>query len=340
MKRLLRNAAREMLSAAVRPLYAGIGCIFALHRVAGKSETARVGNVMMEIAPEDLQKLIEEVLGRGYDIVALDDVHQILNGQRKNKRFAAFTFDDGYLDNYTLARPIFARYKAPFAVYIATSFVSNTNALWWYRLEHLVLHRRQLAFSHDSKRFEFDLSSAQAKEKAFDAIATTIRQFGTAERRSFLENLFAGETDFTKTNLMMNWNQVKELASDPQITIGAHTVGHYDLNKLTDAEALHEITESRRIIAERTGCKVEHFSYPFGGRNAVGRREFDLLKSSGFKTGVTTRTANIFPEHRIHQECLPRLILGNNYPVLARFKALESGLVPMRQNGLQRVVTV
>jgi len=340
MKRLLRNTAQNILNVVLRPVYAGIGCIFSMHRVAEKTDTPRVGNTALEISPAGLDSLIQHLLSRDYQIVSMDEVHAILTTRKKTKRFAALTFDDGYLDNYTLARPVFKKYDAPFSVNIATSLVGDTNAFWWYRLEHLLLQRDTLAFSNQGQRHELDVRSHSQKESAFELVAAIIRGAAPRERGIFLQEFFAQENDFQKTNIVMDWEQIKELANDSKVTIGSHSVNHYDLNRLTDAEILFELNESRRIIESKISRKVEHFAYPFGGRNAVNEREFAISKTAGYKTMLTTRKGNIFPAHAQYLECLPRIGVGNNYPVIQRFKALESGVLTARANRFKRVVTV
>lgn len=339
MKRMLRTAARKVLSLAFRPVYAGTGCILALHRVAEKTEAPRLDNPSLEISPASLDSLIQHLLSRNYAIISMDEVHARLTTQEKGKRFAAFTFDDGYLDNYTLALPIFKKYQVPFAVYIPTSFVGNTNAFWWYRLEHLLLHQSQLSFLNEGKRHEMDLGSYRQKMAAFDFIGSLIRGTGPRARQALLQDLFAEEKEFHRSNLVMNWEQIKELAGDDLVTIGAHSVHHFDLNKLTSEEILFEINESRRVLESKIGRKVEHFSYPFGGRNSVNQREFALAKSCGFKTVVTTRMGNVFPEHAQYLECLPRLLVGDLVPIIPLFQALESGVLNARSNHFKRVVT-
>ncbi len=340
MKRMLRTAARKVLGVALRPVYAGVGCILALHRVAERTDTPRIDNPSLEISPAGLDSLIQHLLSRGYAIVTMDEVYAILTApRRKSPRFAAFTFDDGYLDNYTLALPIFKKYQVPFAVYIPTSFVGNTNAFWWYRLEHLLLRQSRLSFSSQGQRHELELGSHSQKMAAFDFICSIIRGAGARERQAFLREIFLEETDFHRKNLVMNWDHIQALAGEALVTIGAHSVNHYDFNKLSAEEVLFEMNESRRVIESMLGRKVEHFSYPFGGRNSVNQREFALAKSCGFKTVVTTRVANVFPEHAEYLECLPRLLVGDLAPVIPHFQGLESGVLTARSNHFKRVVT-
>ncbi len=45
----------------------------------------------------------------------------------------------------------------------------------------------------------------------------------------------------------------------------------------------------------------------------MGKREFDIVKSMGFKTATTTRKGPIYYEHRDYMECLPRFMLTERF---------------------------
>jgi len=51
------------------------------------------------------------------------------------------TFDDGYLDNYELAAPILKKYNFPVTIYLATEYVSRSEAQWINRLNCLFQSR-------------------------------------------------------------------------------------------------------------------------------------------------------------------------------------------------------
>jgi len=341
MKRELRKAAINILRSALSPIYSGIGSILCLHRVVEPTSQPRIsGNAALEISPASLEQLIVYLMEQRIRIVSLDEVYDFLKSGKHTERFLAFTFDDGYLDNYTLAYPIFKKYKAPFAVNVTTSFVGNSDRIWWYRLEEIILKRDRATFSDRQGRRELETTSKEQKETGVETLSQIIRKLGAAEREDFLLRFFeSNRVERDTSRLIMTWEEIKKLATDELVTISAHSVNHYDPNRLTDAEVLYELDESRRIIESQIGQKVEHFAYPFGGRNAVGRREFALAKSCGFKTATTTRGANLFPAHAAHLECLPRIVVSGNYPTLSRFKLIHSGTLAAVQHRFKRVVT-
>jgi len=92
-------------------VYSGIGTILCFHRVCPGSGRQRIiENSRLEVTPGFLEQCIEFFLKKDYEIVSMDAVHDLFTSRKKkNRRFVAFTFDDGYRDNLTDAYPIFKK---------------------------------------------------------------------------------------------------------------------------------------------------------------------------------------------------------------------------------------
>lgn len=67
--------------------------------------------------------------------------------------------------------------------------------------------------------------------------------------------------------------------------IGAHTLTHPLLTRLTMRDAREEIFSSRKKLEDMFGVRVRHFSYPYGDRNDAIR---DLVQEAGYETACTT----------------------------------------------------
>jgi peptidoglycan/xylan/chitin deacetylase (PgdA/CDA1 family) len=66
----------------------------------------------------------------------------------------------------------------------------------------------------------------------------------------------------------LNWDQLREMAADPLVTIASHTVTHpEDLGLLPDDRLRLEIVESKRILEEQLGIPIDHLVYPSGRYN-------------------------------------------------------------------------
>ena len=323
----LRPAAEALALLLARQIYGGVGAIFCLHRIVPAAERAALpDNRALEICPEDLRAMLGWVAARGLDVIALDQVAERL-ARPRGRKFACFTFDDGYRDNLTLALPIFREAGMPFAVHVSPGLIDGTASVWWYQVA-AALERRE--------------DSPQARERAFGELAKRIR----AEPHGAREELVAAvcgavgvDAAALQRRLMMTWPEVRALAAEPLVTIGAHTVTHPALRLLGEDEARAEMADSRHQLEVQLGGPVRHLAFPFGGANAVGAREFRLAQECGFATATTTRGANLFPAHARHLTALPRLTVSGNFPVPARARKLESGLLAAREWRGRRIVT-
>ena len=112
----------------------------------------------------------------------------------------------------------------------------------------------------------------------------------------------------------MDWQEIIELAADPLVTIGAHTVNHKMLKKMTDESALRaEMEMSRAVLEAALGKRPEHLAYPVGDPTSAGPREFRIAAELGFKTAVTTRPGVLFKAHRDHLTALPRISVNGDF---------------------------
>jgi len=299
----------------IQNYFSGMITIFMLHRVHPFQPNRLYPNENMKISPEFLDNFIEQLKSQGYEIISLDRVYEILQNGEKVKKQIVFTLDDGYKDNYELAYPIFKKHNVPFTVYVTTSFPENKAILWWYVLEDLILENDTLLLSENSI---FQTQTKVEKEEAFLKIRDIILEF---KKENFFESLnklfFNYKIDWFGKNkeLCMSWEEIIELSKDKLCTIAGHTKNHYALNQLSIEEVKSEIIEANKLIEENIDKRIEHFAYPFGSTNEIGQREFDIVKSLDFKTTTTTRRGTIYSKHKEYLECLPRIMLTEDFSI-------------------------
>jgi len=314
------------------------------HRVCPESSTPRIrGNAGLEVTPEYLENTIRFLRQNDYEIVSLTRVAQILNGDHEEKKFAVFTFDDGYADNYLYAYPVLKKHKVPFTIYVTTHFPDGKAILWWYLLEDLILRENQIEFEFDGRKYQYFCASLWEKERTYQDIHGLILNNPPSTLDQRIQQVFknyAVDLLGKTSELALNWQQIREMSENPLVEIGAHTIRHHALNKLPESAVQKEMEGSRNKIESETGQKIEHFCYPFGTQNEVGEREFQIAKKCGFKTSTTTHAANIFPEHKNLLERLPRIAVnekrdsGNiNY-----LNLWINGTLPCAINKFKRIV--
>jgi peptidoglycan/xylan/chitin deacetylase (PgdA/CDA1 family) len=329
-----------------RPLYSGIGSILMFHRVCPTDKKMRIqGNSGMEVSPRYLEDLIQYLLMLNYEIISLDSVYERLQNRDEGNKFIAFTFDDGYYDNFLHAYPILKKYNIPFTIYVATNYPDGLLTPWWYPLEELILKNEYLEFKEDGQLQKIFCKRLPEKEVAFHNIRALLMGGPYADLLSRVESFFGSfNVDLHKATkgYMLNWEQIKELNREEIVTFGAHTVNHLALNRLSEKNATDEIINSKHRLESELKNKINHFSYPFGSSEEVNEREFSIAKKCGFKTSTTARWGNIFKKHNDHKECLPRIHVSEKRDLydINLLSLSINGVIPCMVNKFKRVVTI
>lgn len=349
MKQLRNNIIRAGLSALyatgahhiLRPMLAGIGTIFMLHHVRPAKTGEFQPNRHLEITPDFLRATLAHVRALGIDIVAPDEMHRRLSERDFSRRFACFTFDDGYRDNRDHALPAMQEFDAPMAVYVASDFAEGRGRLWWVALEMIVAKAATIEVEIDGVATRIETGTVSEKYAAFARLHNWLRELPTnRDMYDALGTLCArydvDQGDLCRT-LCLDWQELRPFAAEPLVTIGAHTISHCILAKQSAEIVSSEMRASRERLSGALQCEANHLAYPYGDKAAAGSREFAIAQSLGFKTAVTTRPGMIFPENAAHLTALPRLSLNGNYQDKRFLPVLTSGAATAMWNGFRRI---
>lgn len=106
---------------------------------------------------------------------------------------------------------------------------------------------------------------------------------------------------------LMNDDEIRAWLDAGQ-AIGAHTMTHPWLTRISRADAREEITASKKLLEDRFGRPIDHFCYPYGDYNEA---ILDLVAAAGYRTGCTTRIG-------VNTADTPRLALKR---VMARYRS-------------------
>ncbi len=311
--------------------HGGPGCILMLHRIVdGDGARGFRPNIDFEISPGFLRALLRYFRARDWDVVTLDALPERLHGGT-HRRFVCFTFDDGYRDNLELALPVFKAFDAPFAVYVTTGFIDGSHTPWWYALETALNHRTRIDIELDGQHTVIPAANPGQKRGAFWRLRARLVSCDRAERDALVAGLLrlnGIDAAALHQELMLSWSSLAELAAEPLVTIGAHSVTHPALAALGDEDARGEMQHSKATLSERLKVPVAHFGYPYGGPGECGPREYGIARQLGFTTAVTARKAMLRREHAASLLALPRLAVKGRLQALRYLKVHLSGFAP------------
>lgn len=194
-------------------------------------------------------------LQRRYNFISLSDYVLARKSGREHelpKRAAILTFDDGRKNNIALL-DVVKRLKIPATIFVCSGIVGTRRHFWF--LEPMDVERkRELKRVTNHERIEMLAELGFHPEREFD------------ERQA------------------LSTDEIARMKG--KIDIQAHTIFHPVLPRCADAEAVREITGSKRQLEERYGLEIYAFAYPNGD---YSERDVELTKQAGFACAVTTK---------------------------------------------------
>ena len=220
----------------------------------------------------------------------------------------AITFDDGYVDNLTVGKPILERAEAPATVFITTDRLGAAHEFWWDELAHMCLGGTaaiDAGFEIAGQRLHVSLPARSAavssgwfwsdpptddREQTYLMLSKALRRLddGTGEAAMQALREQFGEPLARAENLPMRREDVGTLVAGGLIRVGGHSQTHLPLTTLSADAKRHQIEQCKRELEELTQGSVSGFAYPFGDRDDEAKA---LTKEAGYSWAVSTHSA-------------------------------------------------
>ncbi|OJJ15169.1 hypothetical protein BKI52_39580 [marine bacterium AO1-C] len=217
------------------------------------------------------------------------------------------TFDDGFENNYTYAKPILEKYQIPATFFIATPQLHGYDVLWADLLDlGTVEAPSQVSIG--------DYLFIKKNSQFYNQQLGSLKQACTQQNGEFIQEVYKAFGSCVKFKnkqklkdywQLMNDKQLQDLASNPLFTIGAHGVLHTSIHLLTQEEALQEMKKSKHRLEDITQKSITDFAYPHGWANNTS---IEWGRMVGFKRQFLANETDIDLQH--HEEIYNRM--GNN----------------------------
>jgi len=229
---------------------------------------------------------------RNFLILSMDEVvSQMKLGKGFRRPSIAITFDDGYLDNYTLAYPVLKKHGVPAAIYLTTGLVGTPDGIWTEQIGRAFLETQKdyLDLSTISGDKIVLIKTKEEKEQANSDVSEALKLIPDDKRRELIQELLEKLEVNEKCGrhfgerMMLNWDEVQEMRKDG-ITIGSHSHTHPILSRMPIQEAKDEILHSKRIAERNADAQVKHFSFPNGREEDFSEELRDYCREIGFES--------------------------------------------------------
>ena len=277
------------------------------------------------------------VLQKSFPVLKLEDAIHCAQGMSVPDRSVVITFDDGYYDLLHLALPILKEYNMPATAFVTSGFIGTNREPWWDELEKACLANESLPTTLElqvgGKPFHWKrpdaierrlLSRKDGRERSmylpfaggwrmqlFRTLYDRLWPLPTNEINELLGQLldWANLPRVSRdTHRMLSANELRAIANDGTIEVGAHTLSHASLSSSPIDVQKREISESKIVLEGLAGRTVSSFAYPFGGATDYTRQTTLLVEESGFKCacsafdGIVQQGTGLFelPRFEVH----------------------------------------
>lgn len=234
---------------------------------------------------------------RLYDCLPLHEaMNQLATDGPRSRPLLSFTFDDGYGDNHTHARPVLNDHGIRATFFLVTSLIGTQSLTWYDTLARAAQRLARSPSASLAKRPALDDAPGQWIAEHFrhhhglnvSNVVHSAKSLSPAVRAVVVERVAAAAVESgpldTAADRLMTPDEVRALAADGH-EIGSHTGTHPILPQLHRDALTAELQESRETLAELTGKQPDSLAYPNGDFDDA---TVEAARRAGYRYAVTT----------------------------------------------------
>lgn len=223
-----------------------------------------------------------------FNVVPLQQGIEMLYAGTVPSRALAITFDDGYTDNEEIAAPILKRLGLGATFFVSTRFLDGS-CMWNDQVVEAIRRCPGEEMNLEALGLRrYSIATVTERQRTIISLVLDVKHFEAERRRELVAAIEASAGSQAPKGLMMSPDQVRELRN-MGMQVGAHTVSHPILTRLSAGAALEEIARSKAHLEDLLQERVDLFAYP----NGMPRRDYaaehvQMVRECGFKAAVTT----------------------------------------------------
>lgn len=214
----------------------------------------------------------------------------LAEGRPLPPRAVALTFDDGYLDNVTVAAPVLHAAGLPATFFLVPGFLSGDVPSWWEELGHGF--ERATASRLVWNGQHYDLLDPDARRTARESITGSLKELDRQRREDAVVELRArlAADGPMGERLFMDWDEAVRLL-DLGHDIQSHTCSHPILSREPDAAQEEELRRSREDLESFFRRPVDVLAYPNGSDGDYTDATRTMARTAGYAFACTLRPA-------------------------------------------------
>lgn len=257
--------------------------ILSYHRIADLENDP----LELAVSPEHFSEQLE-VIRRLGTVTSLDDLLRAHGSGKIPRRSIVLTFDDGYRDNLTSAKPALERHDLPATFFVTAGNLDSTREYWWDEIEALLTNREPLPpVIEVSIRGRTERLERIGDRSIYDQAISLLRPLMQSEQQKAVAEItdsLGAELPTRDTHRTLTAEDLSHLANGALAAIGSHSLTHVDLSKCEPAIQEKEILEGKKLLEEIMGKRVNHFAYPYG---TFDSETISIVRRARFTSGCS-----------------------------------------------------
>lgn len=304
------------------------GILIINHHRIGDAMQTRFDRGVFSATVEQLEAQVKYVRG-SLPVIGGEELDALVSGAKPLKRMhVAFTFDDGYLDNYAAAFPVMRAQGVPAFFFLVPEYVGSDTVPWWDEIAFLVRNSPKSALNLRTPA-ALEVALEGDRERAIYFVLQHYKRPDNTDSERFLAELReqAACSVPSPGRRFLNWSEAAAMRRSG-MTIGSHTLTHRILAQLPEAEQARELKLSRAAIELQLGGAITALAYPVGSTTAFTSTTEQLARDTGYKAcmsfyGGINRSENLQPMNLLRTSVEPDpLMFRNQVTFLSRLGRL------------------
>lgn len=263
-----------------------------------------------------------EIVKRYTQILTINEVvWHMQNEEPWGDKSVVVSFDDGFKNNYQFAAPILEELDIPAVFYVCSGMIGTEMMFWVDIIEDCINRTKVNEF--DIKldvTHSFNISSREQKIQAIVTIKDFCKRVTSVVRDQVIDELIEKTQIVPSVNSsndyrMMNWQELRDLSSNPLFTIGGHTMYHDIMTSRPINIVEEDIINCLGLLKNHLNLNISHFSYPEGQDQHYNHEVIAALKRNGIVCCPSAREGtNYFPDDLFHLKRNLVGFMGNSLP--------------------------
>lgn len=265
--------------------------VLTYHRIGDGSRSDLYPGVWSATADALDQQL--QLINRHFDVI---DPRRLTPDRLATRgRGVIVTFDDGYRDLYEVARPVLEANGVRAVIFLCSGFIDGAATAWWDEIAWMLRRSVSGELAPGPWSAAPLALRGDALAGAIDVVTGAYWGLEDVAGPEFLEQLGgatgAGRRPPARDD-WITWDMARALRSSGHI-IGAHTVTHPLLSRLSPARQREEIAHSQDRIEAEIGERPALFAYPVGTRDAVDQNARQSTEDTGIELAFSNYRGHV-----------------------------------------------